>query len=659
MSNRIKRLPVVAALALLLPLLAACGGSSTPTPQPTTTTATGEGQPTATIAEMAATPAMTVTMAITGTTGPAATPTAMSAATSTMVMSSTPAVAMTPAMTGTMTMSSTGTTSSTTGAATPTTAPPNSSFTGSTGAFRWRQAEDAPTLDPALMQDSVSINVAENFYDGLTEFKPDTLAVEPAIASSWDVSPDGSVYTFHLRKDVKFTNGDPVTAKDFVYSWNRLLANPQAPYNYVFSDIKGANDVIASAASTDTTKTKLTAAEGIKAVDDYTLQVTLNGPSAYFLSQTALWSYWVVNQKVIGSDPMSSAWADAGKMDGAGTGAYTVKEWAHNDHMVMIANDNYWGAVKPSVKEIDMLVIADGSTAQLRYESNQLDSSELFTADYPRIKADPTLSKELYEAPQARTVWLGFNATDTNDPVNSQSSNPFAASLGDKGKALRVAIAEAIDRPDLINKALDGIGTPAYTLIPQGVPGYNAYKAYDLNLDDAKKQLAAATSDPTSLNITYITRDREDQNKVAAVVQAQLKQNLGLNIGVKSVPWSTFLTERQDHHYNFHYGAWGQDYPDPQDWLYPLAYTGQSENNEGWSNKQFDTLVDQANKMADPAKLADRMKLYNQAEQILLQDAFDVPLYQSQVDYMLKPGWSGWGYNAQFVYPFRYLKSGS
>ncbi len=648
MSTRIKALRGIAALALMLPLLAACGGSATNTPVPaaTSTTAAAASGATATTAMMAPTAMMTNTVMM----APTAmmTPTAMMAPTA--MMTGTAMMAPTAMMTGTagMVMTPTAMMTGTGAATTPTAVPPNSSFTGSSGAFRWRQGEDAPTLDPALMQDSVSINIAQNFYDGLTQFNPQTLAIEPAIASKWDVNADGSVYTFHLRKDATFSNGDAVKASDFVYSWNRLLANAQAPYGFVFADIKGANDVMAAAASTDTTKTKLTTASGIKAVDDYTLEVTLNGPSAYFLSQTALWSYWVVNQKVVGSDPMSSAWADAGKMNGAGTGSYTLKEWAHNDHMVMIANDKYWGDVKPSVKEIDVLVIADGSTAQLRYESNQLDSSELYTADYTRIKADATLSKELHEVPQARTVWLGFNATST-DP-----NNPFAASKGDSGKNLRVAVAEAIDRADLIDKALNGVGAPAYTLVPQGVPGYKAYKAYDLNLTDAKAKLAAANVQ--NLSLTYTTRDREDQNKVAAVIQAQLKQNLGLNVSVKSVPWTTFLTERQAHHYNFFYGSWGQDYPDPQDWLFPLASSGQPENNEGYSNPQFDQLVKTANALADPAKQAQRFDMYNQAEKMYLDNATIVPLYQFQTDFMLKPGWTGWGYNAQFTAPFRYLK---
>ncbi|GEM_PF-386098 len=648
MLRRPKFLSGLATLALLLPLLAACGGDATPTPRPVASATTAMAASTATTMMAAAT--NTTMMAAMTDTPMMAKPTdtammAMATPTAMMMATAMTGTMMTPMMPGMGTMTSTGT--MTTAAAAPTEIAPNSTFTGSVGAFRWRQAEDAPNLDPALMQDSVSINFSQNLFDGLMEFDPATLSPKPSIAETYTVNADATVYTFKLRKDAKFTDGTPITAKDFVYSWNRLLANPAAPYSFVFDDIKGASEVVASAASTDTTKTKLTAAEGIKAVDDYTLQVTLKQASAYFIPQTALWSYWVVNQKVVGSNPLSSDWAQkAETMKGSGSGAYTVKEWVRNDHMVLEANDAYWNTPKASVKEIDILIIADGSTAQLRYENKQLDSSEIYVADYNRLKNDPIMSKELKEVPQASTMWLGFNAL----------SGVFAQSGGEKALKLRQAVAQAMDREDLIDKALDGVGAPAYTLVPQGVPGFKDYQAYKLDIPAAKKALAdAGYSDASSLKLTYYTRDREDQRKVGEVIQAQLKQNLGINVEVKAVPWSTFLIERQNHKYDFFYGRWGQDYPDPQDWLYALKYSTISQNNEGWANKQFDSMVDQANKLADPARVAERMKLYNDAEKLMLDDAAIVPLYQTSLDFLIKPGWSGWGYNSQFAYPFRFL----
>lgn len=623
MIKRFQHLSVIAMLALLIPLLAACGG------------------------ETAATP--TALVAATATTAPAAVATATTApvvaatATSAMVMTSPTTDMM---MTPTMMMSATAVMTT---AAAPTEAAPDSKFQGSAGAFRWRQAEDAPNLDPALMEDVQSINFSQNMYDGLMQFNPETLAVEPSIAQTYTVNADATVYTFKLRKDVEFNDGTPLTAKDVVYSWNRLLSNPKAPYSFVFDDIKGAKEVVASATSTDTTATKITEVSGLKVVDDYTLEVTLNQASAYFLPQTALWSYWVVNQKVVGSDPMNSDWAQkAETMRGAGSGAYQVKEWVRNDHMVLEAVDNYWGEVKPSVKEINILIIADGNTAQLRYESGQLDSSEIFVADFARIQGDATLSKELNAVPQASTMWIGMNAL----------TGVFAQSGGDKALKLRQAIAYAIDREDLIDKALDGVGAPATTLVPQGVPGYKAYDPYPFDPAKAKQLLAeAGYPNGEGLKLTYATREREDQIRVGTVIQAQLKQNLGIpNIEVQPVPWSTFLGERRNHKYEFFYGRWGQDYPDPQNWLYALKYSTVDQNNEGWKNTEFDTLVDQANKLADPARKDERFALYNQAEKIMLDDAAIVPVYQASLNFLLKPGWSGWGYNAQFVAPFRYLK---
>src|SRR5262249_46455007 len=155
------------------------------------------------------------------------------------------------------------------------------------------------TLDPALINEVLSTDISQNLYDSVTQFNPQTLEVEPALAESWDVSPDASVYTFHIRRDAKFSNGDPVTAEDIKYSWNRTLSTKEAPYaSYVMSDIKGASEVMASATATDTTKQKITEASGIEVIDPYTLRVTLVRPSAYFLAEAAVWTYYVVNKNV-------------------------------------------------------------------------------------------------------------------------------------------------------------------------------------------------------------------------------------------------------------------------------------------------------------------------------------------------------------------------
>ena len=571
----------------------------------------------------------------------------------------------TPAASGNTTVDATATTApSTTGGgdATATTAPATSAATATTGgttsssgsgtSFKWRAFDEPETFDPALMQETLSIDIGQNIYGGLTEFNQETLEVKPDIATNWDISSDGSVYTFHLSPDAKFSNGDPITADDFKYSWNRLLGTPAAPYAYVFDDIKGAKDVEASAVSTDTTKPKLTEAPGIEAVDAHTLKVTLNGPSAYFLSQTALWSYFVVNKKVVDQCPKDkpSCFTETGKHVGAGSGPYILDTWNHGQNLKLVINKNYWRKDAAAAVDVDIPIVKDSSTALAQYENGQLDAfDQPDPKDIKQLKTDATYKDQLHNVGNARAVWIGLNLKKA----------PFGPLSDPKATALRQAIAMGIDRQQIVDLALQGTGDPLTTLLPKGVPGYQEFQAYKFDAAAAKAKLAeAGYPNCSGLNLTYTTRDRDVEQAVATQIQAQLRDNLGCDAKVAVVPWKDMLKARQAHEYDMFYGSWGQDYPDPQDWLYALFDSSQIDvgNDPAYSNPQFDKLVRDANALADKSKQADRMKMYNDAEQMLLKDAPIVPLYQAQRYWLISPKWQGYTTNAQFVGYFRNVK---
>jgi oligopeptide transport system substrate-binding protein len=649
-----KYLSAVLLFTIVALMLAACGDTATSSSTTTSaagTTAAGTTTTAATTTSSATTTAATTTSSAT-TTAAAST----AAGTTTAAASTAAGTATTTAAAGSATAGTSGGTSAS--------IPTAPAFPGKTVAgsvINFREPDDIPASDPALIQDQTSIEVFQNVYDGLTQFATDGKTVVPDIASSWDISSDGLVYTFHLRKDVKFSNGDPVTAQDFIYSWTRLLENPNAPYGYVFDSIKGLADA-ADANITDTAKLKAYVEQNmpnaVQAPDQYTLKITLAQPASFFLAETALWSYWVVDKNVVekfadptNKDPLqqdkdlNSRWAEAPNNGGGlvGTGAYTLDSWAHDQKLVLKANPNYFGGA-PGAAEVDVNIIKDDATALQQFNSGKIDIYQLadFT-NYKKLKSDPNIGTQLQEVPGLRVTYLGLNAT----------KGPFA---GDAALPLRQALSYGINKQAIIDSALNGAGYPANSLLV-GVPGdaqdslpcYSDYDPYKYDASKAKQLLAQAgysSSDKlTQLGQQMSPYTFNTSNVNAAIaqnIQAQLKQTLGINITLANTTFKEFLTKRQNHEYISYRDSWGADYPDPQDFLQPLAGTGQPENNEGWTNKQYDDLVAKGNSAAN---LQDRCTSYQAANKIYIDQAVTVPLFFGKNVYLVSKRVTNWKIN--------------
>lgn len=528
----------------------------------------------------------------------------------------------------------------TTGAATP-----------SGKVFSWRAFSEPASMDPALIEETLSVDISQNIYDGLTMFDPISQELKPDIAERWESSADGTAFTFYLRKDAKFSNGDPITAEDFVYSYVRAITNPEAPYvDIVMNDIKGYAEVRAAAVSTDTTVTKPTSVPGIEAVDANTLKITLNEPNGYFLSQTALWTYYVVNKKVVET---GGEWFTK---PGAGAGAYMLTEWKHNESMTLKPNPNFWDSTRKPNVDVFIPIIKETSTAQAQYERGELSViDQPDPNDIKRLEADAGMKSQVFSVPNPRAVWIGLNVMKA----------PFGPQGDEKAFKLRQAISMAINREELIELAIQGTGVPLTNLMPEGEPGYKKFDAYAFDPAKAKELMAeAGYPNGQGLDLTYTYRQREVEQRVAEQIQAQLKENLGLDVKVEGIDWAIMLGERQDHKYTMFYGSWGHDFPDPQNWFFPLFHSNQIKgvgtgqgNDPGWKNEEYDRLVEEANKLADPAKREDRFKLYQQAEEILLKDAPLVPLYQPlRYWFVDTTKWSGYGTGGVGPYPFYMVK---
>ncbi|MEO8285968.1 MAG: peptide ABC transporter substrate-binding protein [Chloroflexota bacterium] len=549
--------------------------------------------------------------------------------------------------TGTSTEAPTATTGAVETAPTATTSTSTGGGTAGGDKFSWRAYAEPAALDPALMEENLSIDIGQNFYDALIEFDPQTQELKPALAAALpEVSADGTVYTFKLRPEAKFSNGDPVTSADVLYSWNRVAALPEAPYaDYVMSDIKGYTEVRASVTSTDTTATKLTTVSGIEAPDAQTVKVTLKNPSAYFLSQMAVWTYYVVNQKQV--EKGGAEWFVG---PGGGTGAYILSEWKHDQSLSLKVNPNYWGP-KATV-DVEVPIIKDTTTAQAQYESGTLATLDgPSPADLDRIKGDAKLKDQLHSVGQARAVWLGLNML----------KGPFSPQNDETALKLRQAFAYSVDREQLVDLAVSGAGQPLTNFMPEGEPGFKKVDVYPFDPEKGKA-LLAETGHPgcQGLDLVYTYRQRDVEQKVAEQLQAQWKELLGCDIKIEGVEWKDMLAARQDHQYIMFYDSWGHDYPDPQNWFFPKLHSSQIKgigsgigNDPGFSDPQFDKLVDDANKLADPTKLQERYAMYQQAEEIMLKTAAEIPLYQATRYWLVSPKWNGYAANNSFAYPFR------
>lgn len=500
-------------------------------------------------------------------------------------------------------------------------------------------AGDVPTADPALATDTSSSQVVYETTVGLTRLDEVTGALQPGLAKDWKQSADGLTWTFNIDQSlgvkwVKYNtqsgkvevvqddNGKDrmVTAKDFEYGIKRLL-DPRTASDYasvVAAFIKGAKEFNSADTSktSDADMTKLRDAVGVKATDDWTLQITMNEPTGFFpeimaIAVTAAEPQWLIADK-------GDRWTEAGFFQGYGP--FVVKEWVHEDHLTMIANPFWPGTAsvpKPKLSEVTGYMLDTGPSLA-NYETGKQDISLVPLSDIDRVKADPKLSKEFSSSPQQCTYYIGFNTKKA----------PF-----DNPK-VRLAFSEAIDRQSLVNNVTKGGQLPAQWMARPGLPGSpdpksNADLGVKYDPADAKKLLAdAGYSDPSKLGqITYMYNTNEGHQKIAEAFQQMWKQNLGVTVNVVSQEWKVFLKTRQTDAPQIFREGWCIDYPDADTFHRELfdSKVGQAHPEINWSDPQYDQLVEQAARETDVTK---RTQLYAQAEDILVKkDAAVAPIY--------------------------------
>ena len=478
--------------------------------------------------------------------------------------------------------------------------------------LRFPITSDPASLEPGLVKELISGQIALNLHAGLFTYDKDTNVV-PYLVSDYDVSEDGTVYTFHLRDDALWHNGRPIVAADFKTGWERSLdpaVGSQAAGD-PFRAIVGAEALWNGEAE------ELT---GVVALDEHTLQVTLTGPSLTFLQNLAVPLTWVVPaEAVVEGQPQ---WVD----QPVGAGPYKFVEWVPNVRIVLEANEDFFLG-RPAVDRIEFVVVPDVSTALAQYEAGELDIVGVPSSDLQRVSEDPVLSQQLAYFTRAQLLYAG---------MNQSQFEPF------QDVRVRQAFNYAIDDVVLAEQVLSGVRVPATGLVPPNIPEYNpdlAGYSYDPAM---AQQLMADAGYPNgegfpSLELASLS------GTDAEAIASMLNANLGIDVQIV-VPERADMIDglwAHDRWQFFNFG-WTADSPSASVWTYELIYCGLDSNFSTYCNPDVDALIDQAKAATD---FEEAKSYWQQAEIMAMDDAALIPLGYARYIYLVNPELSGFAAN--------------
>lgn len=458
---------------------------------------------------------------------------------------------------------------------------------------------EPPTADPGIAEDTTSGTVILATFEGLTRVGKDN-KVQEAAAESYTVSEDGKKYTFKLR-DAKWSNGDPVTAKDFEFAWKRAL-NPKTASNYAYQlyYVKGAE-----AYNKGTGKVEDV---GVRALDDKTLEVELENPTPFFLELVAFRTYFPVHQKTVEAN---DKWASDAKTI-VGNGPFKMETWEHKSKLVVVKNENYWDKDNVKLDKIEFSMVEDENTELSMFENGELDWAGAPTSALP-TDAIPALkdSGKMITQPIAGTYFYRFNTEKA--PFNNVK--------------IRKAFAYAIDRQSLIDNILQAGQLPATGYVPPSMSVKADGYFKDNDIETAKKMLEegmkeAGISKLPTLTLSYNTS--EAHKKIAEAIQDQWKKNLGVDVKLENKEWKVYLEDMHEGNFQIGRMGWLGDFNDPINFLelYKDKYGG--NNDTRWENPKFKELLNQSALEADPEK---RKKILADAEQILMDEMPIMPIY--------------------------------
>jgi oligopeptide transport system substrate-binding protein len=455
------------------------------------------------------------------------------------------------------------------------------------------------TLDPSIITGQPEGRIVNALFEGLTTFNAQGKTI-PGMAESWTVSDDGKIYTFKLRKEAKWSDGQPLTASDFLQSWKRTLSpETAASYNYQLFYIKNAQ-AFAEGRITDFSQV------GVKALDDHTLEVTLENPTPFFLDLCAtppLQPVPVERVQQYGDD-----WVKPGRL--IGNGAYVLEDWKINDRIRLRKNANYWNVKNVALKTIEALPISVATVAFNFYAGGLadliVDKNLTPHALLDAIKG----SRDFHSAPFLGIYFLRFNC----------SKPPF------NDERVRRAFAMTVDKRRIVEKITRAGELPATSFVPPGMAGYQAPEGLPYDPEEARRLLSeAGFPGGKGFPLTTFLYNESQQNRdIAVELQAMWLQHLGVKVNLTLQEWKVYLNSLSSLDYGIARSSWVGDYPDPNTFL-DMFVTGNGNNRTGWSDPTYDRLIAEAARETDSAK---RYDVLRQAESILIsQQAPVCPIF--------------------------------
>lgn len=474
-------------------------------------------------------------------------------------------------------------------------------------------------LDPHIVTGVPEHNIIDALLEGLVSKDPRTLAPAPGVAERWTVSDDGTTYTFFLRPEARWSNGDAVTAEDFVWSWWRAL-QPALGNQYAYMLFVVKNAEAYHSGEVDSFDDV-----GVEALDTHTLRVTLTNPTPYFLQLLSHYSTFPLHRDTIEAfgkaEDRATQWTRVGNF--VGNGAFVLDTWKLNKEIVVRKNPLYWDSENVQLNAIVFKPIENVSTEERMFRAGQLHLTQTVPIDKVALYRE-TKPEQIQIAPYLGTYYYRFNV---NQPHL-------------KDKRVRQALNLALDRQAIVESVTKGGEKPAYTFTPPDTMGYTAVSDLEFNPDAARKLLAEAgyPNGEGFPKTELLFNTSEGHQKIAVAIQQMWHQYLNIDIELNNQDWKVFLSSVSMGQYSIARAGWIGDYVDPNTFL-DMWVTGGGNNQTGWSNQRYDDIVLRLAPAANSQE--QRYRLLREAESILLDEVPIIPIYIYTSKSLVQPSVKG------------------